>query len=506
MNNSRTNNSLRNIGYGVVNRVVSILFPFVVRTIFIKTLGEEYLGLNSLFSSVLQVLNLADLGFASAIVASMYKPIAEGNEKKVSALMKLYKNLYRFIGVSILVVGLIITPFIGNLINGNPPADVNIYALWFLYLVNTVISYLFFAYKVSLINAHQRNDITEKIGAACRIIFSVLQIIVVLVYQNIYMYVILTVINSVVYNLWCARECDKRYPQYSCKGSLDKETKNNISKNVLALALQKIGNTVSVSLDSIVISAFLGLRIVAVYGNYFYIVTAISTFINLIYGSITASIGNSIATESKEKNLRDLYKFVFMNTWIVGWCSICFICLFQDFMTIWMGKSLLFEMPVVVFLVIRFYSEQIRKIVLTYKDAAGMWWEDKWRPVIACAVNLTFNVILVKSIGVKGVMISTIISYALIEIPWETHALFKYYFKTKEREYYLKLLIMTFKMCVACIITFSICYLIRFNTFLSLIVKGLICIFIPNIILMILNIRNKDFFSSFTFLKNIVRR
>ena len=153
MESSRTKNSLRNIGFGMINRVVSILFPFIVRTIFIKTLGEEYLGLNSLYSSVLQVLNLADLGFASAIVASMYKPIADNDVKKVSALMALYKKLYKVIGFCILFAGLAITPFIGALINGEPPEGVNIYIVWLLYLANTVVSYLFFAYKVSVINA-----------------------------------------------------------------------------------------------------------------------------------------------------------------------------------------------------------------------------------------------------------------------------------------------------------------------------------------------------------------
>lgn len=182
----RTQNSLRNIGFGMINRIVSILFPFIVRTIFIKTLGEEYLGLNSLFSSILQVLNLADLGFASAIVASMYKPIAEEDIEKVSALMALYKKLYKIIGLGILAIGIVMTPFIGYLINGTPPENINIYILWILYLTNTVVSYLFYAYKVSLINAHQRNDITEKIGAASRIIFSILQIVSVILLKDIY--------------------------------------------------------------------------------------------------------------------------------------------------------------------------------------------------------------------------------------------------------------------------------------------------------------------------------
>lgn len=502
---SRTQNSLRNIMFGAINRVVSIIFPFIVRTIFIRFLGEEYLGLNSLYSSILQVLNLADLGFASAIVASMYKPIADGDTDKVCALMNLFRKLYKIIGTIILVIGLILTPFIDKLISGEAPSNINLYLLWILYLFNTAISYLFYAYKVSLINANQRSDVTEKIGAACRIIISILQIVVVAVLRSLYLYVLFTIINTVIYNLWCSVECDKRYPQYKCRGELDKNTKLVITKNVAALAIQKIGNTVSVSLDSIIISAFLGLTTVAIYGNYYYIISAVATFINLIYSAITASIGNSIAIEAPEKNMSDLKKFFFLNTWLIGWCCVCFICLFQDFMIIWMGGDLLFGMSIVITLVMRFYFEQIRKVVLTYKDAAGMWWADKWRPLVGCIINLTFNIILVKAIGVAGVMFSTVISYAFVEMPWETHVLFKNYFKKSEKSYYKEMLFTTFKMIIAGTLTYYICTLITVNYILAIVVKLIICIIFTNVTFILLNIKNKDFKSGVELLIRIIK-
>ncbi len=506
MADSRTKHSIRNIGVGMVNRIVSIIFPFVVRTVFIRALGEEYLGLNSLFSSILQVLNLADLGFAGAIVASMYKPIATKDTVTVSALLNLYRKLYKIIGTVILAVGLALTPFIDILIKGDPPKGVNIYILWIMYLANTAVSYLFFAYKVSLINAHQRNDITELIGAVCRIIFSILQMIVVVVYKNLYFYVLLTVVNSIAYNIWCSYICDKLYPQYSCSGELDDEIKKGITKNVGALAIQKIGDTVSVSLDSTVISAFLGLSVVAIYGNYYYIVSAIAIFTSLIYSAITASVGNSIAIETRQKNLDDLKKFFYLNAWLIGWCSVCFICIFQDFMIVWMGEKLLFSFEIVVLLVVRFYSEQIRKVVLTYKDAAGMWWADKWKPLVGCVVNLILNVLLVKTIGVAGVMISTIISYALIEMPWETHVLFKFYFLEGEKKYYIEMIQATVSALIAGAVTFGVCSLIEVNHILAIIIKFFVCVLVFNAIFMILNCKNPYFISGFRFVKSIVGR
>lgn len=506
MENSRTHNSIRNIFFGIMNRIISIIFPFIIRTIFIKVLGEECLGLNSLYSSVLQVLNLADLGFAHAIIASMYKPIAEKDYAKVSALLNLYRKIYRSIGLIILTVGLVLTPFIDKLINEVAIVNINIYLLWLLYLVNTVVSYLFFAYKISLINAHQRNDIPEKIGAICRGLTSILQIVIVVVFKSLYLYVFLTVIHTIIYNLWCSRECDRRYPQYSCKGKLDEETKKEITKNIGALALQRIGNTVSISLDSIVISAFLGLTTVAIYGNYYYIIAAISMFISLIYSAIIASVGNSIATETAEKNLGDLKKIFFLNSWLIGWCGICFICLFQDFMLVWMGEKLLFEFSIVVCLVIRFYFEHIRKVVLTYKDAAGMWWVDKWKPLVGCIVNLVFNILLVKTIGVAGVMLSTIISYVFVEMPWEIHALFKYYFNQSEIYYYGEMFIVISSTVIAGSITYFISTFIILNPILSILVKMILCIIVPNVIFIILNLQSEEFQNGLHFIMQIGKR
>ena len=505
MGKNRIQNSVRNMAFGALNRIVSIVFPFIVRTIFIKTIGEEYLGLNTLYSSILQVLNLADLGFSTAIVASMYKPIAENDINAVCALLRLFRNIYKVIGFTILVVGIILTPFIKYFIKGTPPSGVNIYALWILYLINTVVSYVLFAYKASLLNAHQRNDITEKIGAISRIITSLAQIYVVAILKSVYLYVTLTVICSCIYNIGCAIECDKRYPQYSCRGQVEDSIRKKITKDIGALTIQKIGNTVSLSLDSIIVSAFLGLSTVAIYGNYFYVISAISTFVALIYSAVTASIGNSIALESPEKNYLDLKKMAFLNTWLIGWCCICFVCLFKDFMIVWMGERLLFADSIVLCLVLRFFFEQLRKIVLTYKDAAGMWWHDKWRPLVGCLVNLILNLLLVKTIGVAGVAISTVISYALVEMPWETHVLFKYYFKKSEREYYREILISTITLLISGVITYICCNNLPIDGVLAILIKLIMCVLLPNIIFVILNVKNEFYLESKNLLIKILK-
>lgn len=500
---SRTKNSTRNMIFGAMNRCVSIFFPFIVRTVIIKVLGEEYLGLNSLFSSILQVLNVTELGFSSAISASMYKPIAENDTDTVSALLRLYRKIYRFLGVGLLIIGVCLLPFLKYFINGEPPVGVNIYLLFILYLLQTVCSYLFFAYKVTLINAHQRADLTEKVGAISKILTSILQIFAIVVLKDILLYVFLNVICTLIYNIGCSYIADKRYPQYKCSGQLSSKVKHNITRNIGALAIQKIGNTISTTLDTVIISSFLSLSAVAIFGNYNYIITAIGTFIGLIYGSITASIGNCIAVESIEKNYNDFKKFSFMNIWLVGWCAICLICIFQTFMKVWMGEKLLFSMTIVITMVLYFYISQIRKVVLTYKDAAGMWYADKYKPLVGCLVNLFLNIILVKVIGVSGVVISTIISYLFIELPWETHVLFKLFFKRSEIEYYKKLIVNTLKIIISGVITYWICTFIP-DGIIGIIIRLPVCLIIPNILLIIMFNKNEEFIETKKMMKAII--
>ncbi len=503
---SRSKHSVSNIIGGAINRVVGILFPFILRTIIIKVLGEEYLGINSLFASVLQVLNFAELGLGSAIAANMYKPIAENDDKTLSALLYFYRKWYRIIGYMIIGFGLLILPFIKNFINGNIPNDINVYILFILYLSQTSFSYLFWAYKSTLITAHQRMDVVEKVGALCKFITFILQVVAILVFKDITLYVSTNLLCIVLNNIICKYIAERDYPECKCEGILDISIKNVIKKNIIALAFQKIGLTVSNSLGTIIISSFLGLSTVAIFGNYYYISSAAGAFVLLIYSSITASVGNSLVIDSTKKNYNDFLRLSFLNSWMVGWCSICMLCLYQPFMQIWMGNSLMLPMVDVICFVVCFYVQNIRKVVITYKDAAGMWYADKYKPLVGCIVNLVFNLLLIKYIGITGILLATIISNLLVEFPWETHVLFKIYFKENQLHYYKTLLVTTLSVLFAGLVTYYICELIQIS-WISLIVKLVVCITVPNVILYLLYRNRREYVESRIFIikaKNII--
>lgn len=501
MSDTRTKNSARNIICGFLDKTSAIIFPFIVRTIFIKVLGEEYLGLGSLYQSILQVINLVDLGFASAVSAALYRPIAEDDFERIGVLLSLYDKIYKILSLAILAIGIIVTPFLRYFMDGVPPARINIYVLWLVYLAQVVFSYLIFAYRVTLLSAIQRSDISSIIATAVRTIISIVQIILVIRLHDMLVYAALNAFYTLMYNLICAYVCKKKYPQYRKCGHVDGGTKKQITKNVTALALQKIGNRLSLSLDSIVISSFLGLSMVAVYSNYYYVISAIASFIVLAVSSITASIGNSMATESVEKNYGDFMKIFMLHAWIVGWCCICFAVLFQDFMKLWMGEELMLSFAVVIALIARFYFEQIRKVVLNYKDAIGLWTHDKWRPIVGCGVNVVLNVILVKYYGVIGVAVSTVIDFAVIEMPWETAVLFKRYFKTSARPYYGELLKSFLLTVLNGLITLLICSWMPIEGFPALAVKGCACLVLPNLLYVLEMERDSDFVYAVDLLK-----
>lgn len=482
----RSKNAIRNIVWGLINRVVTLLFPFVIRTILIYTLGSEYLGLNSLFTSILTVLNLAELGFSTAIVFSMYKPIAENDSNMICALMAYYKKVYLVIGIAVFTVGMVIMPFLPRLISGSYPDDINLYGLYLLFLVNTSISYFLFAYKVSILTAYQREDILSKVDVVLRIVTYSLQALILLRFGNYYAYVIINIAYTVLNNIVCAFISDKKYPQYKCKGQLSKAAKNSLKKNISGLVIGKICLVSRNSFDNIFISAFLGLQIVAIYGNYYYIMSAIVGILGIFMTAISAGVGNSVVAESVEKNYKDMNKINFIYEWIAGWCTICLFCLYQPFMKIWMGEDMLFPTVDVILICLYFYSLSMGDVRSKYSHAAGLFWESRYYVLAEAIVNIILNYFLGKIFGVSGIILATIVTIVTVNYIWGSHIVFKYYFKQyKIINFFMKNLLYFLVTVIGAGVTFGIVHAIPDKGIGMFLVKGAICLIIPNVFFLI---------------------
>ncbi|MBO5413595.1 MAG: polysaccharide biosynthesis protein [Clostridia bacterium] len=501
---NKVQNIKRNIIFGIINKIIMMLCPFAIRTIIIWKLGVEYVGLSSLFTSILQILSLAELGFGTAIVYSMYKPLAENDTKLISALLNLYRKVYRIIGLVILSIGIMLMPFLKFLIWGNYPSDINIYILFIIYLINTVLSYFLFAYKQSLLLANQRNDVESNITSISYLIMYILQIVAIIFTKNYYCYIIFLPFCTIAINLIRNEYIKKKYPKYICSGELPIDVKKDMKKRIFGLMLSRICQVCRNSFDSIVISMALGLTILGKYQNYYYIINTIAGFLTIITTSIVAGIGNNIVTKTKEENYEEFKLFQFGYNWIASWCTVCLLCLYQPFMEIWVGKNNLMPFWLVMLMCIYFYVLRVGDVVAVYKEATGIYWEDRYRPVLESIVNLVLNFALVYTLGVYGVVLSTIISILFINIPWAAIVLHKTYFRISSIKYFSNVGINILILIFISIVTYKICLLFNGNNlYINLIIRGVICIFIPNVILVLVNYKNHNLRKSLKFIKRM---
>lgn len=501
---SKTKNSSRNFVFGTALKFYQLLIPFIIRTVIIRVLGMEYVGLNSLFSSVLQVLNIAELGVGSVMIYSMYKPIEEGDTIRICALMRLYKIYYRIIGIVILGIGLVITPFIPLLITGDVPPDIDIFVLYFLNLGATVLSYWLFAYKNSLFMAHQRNDVISKVTIITNTIMYMLQISLLVLLKNYYSYVIVIIVLQVINNILVAFRAKKYFPEYKAEGRLPEEEVKKVNNSIKDIFYYQLGLIITTAVDSIVISAFLGLVPLAIYQNYYYILNAIIGFFLIFFQSCRASVGTNLIAKTEEENFKD-YKFItFIVIGALSFCISSLLCMFQPFIELWVGKENQLDYFCVVLFGIYLLVYELGIVIGVYKDASGKWHADRFRPLLTASVNLVTNIILVNIIGIYGILISTIVSFVFVYIPWLYHRVFIDVFDSKHKtEYLLYLLKKIVVLVIIVLLCVGISSLIHVDSLLlTLFINLCICSICTFVLYYICNRRD----SAMDRTKNIIRK
>lgn len=507
MTSDNVKNTTRNIIWGIVNKTAAFLIPFAMRTVLIRLLGTEYLGLDSLFSSVLQMLNIAELGFSSAVVFSMYKPIAENDSKKICALLNLYRSAYRIIGICILAIGLLITPFLPRLIKGNIPSDLNLYLLYFIFLGNTTIGYWMFSYKKSLLSAHQREDLNVNANTICTLLKCFLQFCILVVYRNYYLFLLIMPLMSMVENIYIERLTRKLFSQYVCSGRLDQDSRKDISRRIGGLMIRKVCQISRNSMDNIIISAYLGLAQVTIYGNYYTILYGIHTLLECITKAMTASVGKNIVVTDAGTNHADMMHFTFIYMWIASICTICLLVLFQPFMLLWMGAKLMLSQAVVVLLCIYLYSLCLGDIITVYATGAGLWWESRYRSALEAASNILLNILLGKYFGISGIILATILSIIFINFIYGTAIVYKYYFINQPfRTYYLHHLFYAVITIGTAYLVYAVCRQLPDDNIIQLLIKGIVAFILSNLFLLIAYHRTKEFRDAMRLMRHILRR
>lgn len=457
---SRSANSMRNATASLVVSLVTLIFSFIGRTVFVQCLSAEYLGLNGLFSNVLSLLSLAELGVGSALNYALYAPLKDGDTRKVQALMRIYRRIYIIVGVVIFALGAALTPLLPLLMKdaptGIPTSSIMLYYL--LQVVGTAMTY-FFAHKRALLICDQREYVSTLSTGVCRIIMTVLQVAALYATGSYLIYLLVGIACAFAENLFIARMARKLYPYL--RGSdaprLDGGELRTIRRNVPAIFLHNIGGMVVFATDNIIISKFVGIVAVGVFSNYTLLLGAANTLIGKLLTSLQASIGNLMASDDDVHAESVFYHILFANASIYSFAATCLLCLLQPFMELWLGTDYLLPLEAVVALVASFYIGGVRFTLLMFKSASGVFRQDMYKPVVEGIVNLVVSIPLAIHLGIMGATIGTIISTVGVAFWYEAYTFFKVrYHKSPWR--YLAVQFGYFVLCVAITtIAFALC-------------------------------------------------
>ena len=423
----------------------------------------------------------------------MYAPIANNDVDTINALLKFYKKIYTYIGIIILVVGSLVIPFLPFLVKGEYPVEINIVIVYMIFLVNTVLSYFTYGYLSSIITAFQRDDLLSKINIFITTGMYIVQIIILLTVNNYYIYILVMPVFTIITNIGTAIIAKKMFPQYIPKGKLEECYKNQIKEKVSGLFIFKLCYVTRNAFDSIFISMFLGLASTAIYNNYYYIMNAVVGITSVFTTAILSGAGNSVEMETVEKNYNDMNKMNFIYMWITGWFTTCLLCLYQPFMNIWVGKSMMYPFSCVVLICLYFYILKMGDIRYVYEQAKGLWWEYRYRSILEAIANIVLNFVLGKFFGVYGIIFATIITIFVINYFWGAKIIFKEYFvNQKISEYFLQNIIYFIVMVVTSFITLYCCKFVPYS-FVGLGIRGIICLIVPNFLRWIILKHNKRY-------------
>ena len=439
MENSRLKNSALNFASGFLGRVLTILLNFVVRTIFIYCLNEAYLSVNGLYSNILTVLSLAELGFGSAMVYRMYAPVAVKDYQKTAALLQFYKKIYIIIGVVIFLLGLCVIPFMDYIIKDKP--DISGLTLYYiLFLVNTSISYWLSSYKASVLYADQKEYIKTNVQSATTILQSVLQIVLLLLFRTYLLYLLIQLVGNIFLNLYVAHLVDKRYPEIQTYqgASLSAEERMQIRKDTEALVLSRFGHVALNGTDNIIISAVVGVLWVGRLSNYTLICDSVTSVLCQITAAITGSLGNFFATEDKHAGYALFKKVEFLNFWLYGFSFIALVTLLDPFVQIWAGGRFVLGLPISIAIAINFFVAGYMNTLWVFRSTLGLFKQGKFRPILVAILNIVLSIVLGRLWGVFGVLFATFLSRAAISLWYDPLILHRYGFEVSCKPFFAR--------------------------------------------------------------------
>ena len=414
-----------NLAVSLGARSVNILLQFLSRFIFVRYFTEEYLGVNGLFTEILTIFSLAELGIGVSMMYGLYDVIAKKDQEEIGRLMNLYRRMYAFVGGAVAGIGCVMLPFL-EIFTGETDIP-HIRIIYLMYLANSVLSY-FFSYKQTLIRADQKEYIVSGVTQLVRCIQVIIQIGIIVATKNFYLYLGVQMVCQVMTNVILSVIADRKYPFIKKKntGLPDKEVRTDIYRHIRAMAFHRFGSVFVFNTDNLLISMFIGLGTVGIYSNYKLVTNNLRTVADYIYNALTASVGNLTATEEPERALAVYHALQMGMSLFFGWMAVCLITLLNPFIELFFGARYLLPFFTVVVIVLDFYIMEMRQITLCFRNAMGLFWYDRYKPVFEVLINLGLSLVLVQHLGISGVILGTILSSLATNFWVEPLVLFKH--------------------------------------------------------------------------------
>ncbi|MBW7458192.1 lipopolysaccharide biosynthesis protein [Paenibacillus sepulcri] len=501
----RVRSSLINIAAGLGNQIVITALSFISRTVFINSLGIEYLGINGLFTNLLTMLTLAEAGIGSSIIYSLYKPVADNDRDTINKLMKLYRNAYLVIALVVALLGLSVLPFLDHFVKNSSVEHLT--AIYLIFLLNTVTPYLF-SYKNSFLNVSQKGYIVTLVFTLSSILSTCLKIGILTYTKNYILFLMIDSVITLSTAVILTVTVNRKYPFLRDKvsGGLDSVTKKGIIKNVKAIVLQNTGSYFVLGTENILISSFVSVAAVGLYSNYKMLIEIGRTFINQIFSNMYHSIGNLVSKESKDKIFAVYKVTLLLNFWLYSLFVILLSLLIEPFITLWIGPDFLMSGSVLVLLLALFYERGMRNSITTVKTTAGIFHQDRYAPLIQAAVCLGVSITLVQTIGIAGVFIGSLISSLAVPFWTTPYFVYRNVFQRPLTDYFKTYFIYTLAGAGAYALASAVCHFIPSNGFAELIGKGIAGFFTVNVLYIALFHRTEEFGYLLGISRTIIRR
>lgn len=491
----RRKKSIKNMIISLIVNFIIIFIGFIAQKYYIICLGDEYLGINGLFSSIISMLAIAELGVGSAIIYNLYKPIANNELNTIKSLMYYYKTSYRKIALIITILGLLLIPFLPLLV-GDVSIHDNIYIIYMLFLFDTSISYLLI-YKRALLDASQNNYIYQLIHITFVIILNFTQILILVVTKNYYLYLIVKIVFRFLENFTISILVDKLFPYIKDKEvlPLSEEIKADIKSKIKAILFHKIGGYAILGSDNIMISLLINVKSVGLYSNYRLIINAIQTIFSQAFISISGSVGN-LLVDNEADHFAVYERLEFLNFWLSTFTSCCLLIIIDSFITIWIGNEYVLPISILFVLVINYYLQTMRSSLGVFKEAAGIFHEDRFVPFIELIANIILSVLFTKLFGFIGIFIGTFFSNLIIHFYSYPKFVYTRLFKKSYLTYYVTILKYFLISFFICALSFWLSRLLNsneLNVFINFLLNCLYSLIFPNILLLLIFYKNKCF-------------